>query len=181
MANEVNAIKSKVDRDKMKRALHGRDRLLFVVGVSLGLRISDLLPLKVGDLRGQDTLYIAEKKTGKRRPIKLNATVRKEVAKLDGEDDEYLFRSKRSHHKPIDRVQAYRILNAAAERAGIAGKIGGIGTHTLRKTHGWMLYENGTDITRIMRILKHSSERETLKYIGIEQQELDEAVEAIEV
>ncbi|MGY4690310.1 tyrosine-type recombinase/integrase [Salibacterium sp. K-3] len=188
MANEVHAIKSAKDRQKMKDALHGRDRLLYVMGVSLGLRISDLLTIKVGDVRGKDRLYMTEEKTGKRREIKLSASVRKEIAQLYGDDDggknvsddAYLFRSKRSN-KPIDRVQAYRILNAAAERAGIAGNIGRIGTHTLRKTFGWMLYENGTDITRIMHILRHSSERETLRYIGIEQDEIDEAYEGIEV
>ncbi|MFB4163665.1 tyrosine-type recombinase/integrase [Alteribacillus sp. JSM 102045] len=182
MPNEVNAIKSKRDRNKMKSALHGRNRLLFTVGVSLGMRISDLLTLKVGDLRGKDTLIINEGKTDKKRRIKLNATIRKEVAQLKGvRDDEYLFRSAKGDNRPISRVQAYRILNAAAERAGIADKIGGIGTHTLRKTHGWILHENGVDITRIQAMLNHSSPAITLQYIGITQDEIDDAYEAIEI
>ncbi|MBB6449616.1 integrase [Geomicrobium halophilum] len=182
MANEVNAIKSKRDRNKMKNALHGRNRLLFTVGVSLGLRISDLLTLKVGDLRGKETLVLPEQKTGKTRYIKLNATVRKEMKELTGvSDEEYLFRSAKGDNRPISRVHAHRILNDAAKRAGIADKVGAIGTHTLRKTHGYILHDNGTDITRIMTMMGHSTPAMTLKYIGVTKDEIDQAYEAIEV
>ncbi|WP_345742758.1 hypothetical protein [Bacillus pumilus] len=57
MANTVDAIKNKRDIERMKKALHGRDLVMFVLGVSLGLRISDLLTIRVGDLRGQSFNY----------------------------------------------------------------------------------------------------------------------------
>ncbi len=72
MANAVDAIKTKRDINRMKNALNGRDKDMFVFGVSLGLRISDLLTLKNGDLRGQTHLKLREGKTGKMRPIKLS-------------------------------------------------------------------------------------------------------------
>jgi integrase len=181
MSNAVEPIRDPKDVARMKAALHGRNRLMFVMGVSLGLRISDLLALKLGDVRGKERIKIKEKKTRKPREIKLSKTVMTEVAKLDGADDEYIFRSRQGGNKPISRVQAYRILNAAAERAGIAEKIGAIGTHTLRKTHGYKHYQNGVHITRIMAILNHSSESTTLRYIGITAEEIDEAYDAIEV
>jgi integrase len=178
MSNTVEAITDKKDIERMKKALHGRDRLMFVMGVSLGLRISDLLSLKLGDVRGKTHLIIVEEKTKKRRPIKLSSTVMNEVAKLTGDDGDYIFQSRKGSNKPIGRVQAYRILNAAAERAGLALNIGG---HSLRKTFGYQLYAQGIDITRIMEILNHSTPAMTLKYIGITAKEIDDAYEAIEV
>lgn len=183
MANEVFPIKSKRDFNKLKNALNGRNRLLLTLGTAFGLRISDLLTLKVGDLRGQDSLIITEQKRKKKRKITFSSSVLREIKTYlsDADDKDYVFASRQGGGKPISRVQAYRILNDAAERAGIADKIGAIGTHSLRKTFGYRLHENGVDITRIMSILGHSSERETLRYIGITADEISEAYESIEV
>jgi integrase len=178
MSNTVDAITDKKDLERLKKALHGRDRLMFIMGVSLGLRISDLLSLKIGDVRGKTHLKLREQKTKKLRPIKLSQTVLNEVARLDGSDDEYIFKSRKGDNKPISRVQAYRILNGAAERAGLDITIG---THTLRKSFGYALYKQGIDITRIMEIFGHSTPAMTLKYIGITAQEIDAAYEAIDI
>jgi len=184
MANEVFPIKSKRDFNKLKNALNGRNRLLLTLGTAFGLRISDLLTLKAGDLRGQDSLIITEQKRKKKRKITFSSSVKHEIKEHIGDesaDDDYVFASRKGGGKPISRVQAYRILNDAAERVGISDKIGGIGTHSLRKTFGYRLYENGVNITLIMSMLNHSSERETLKYIGITADEIEAAYESIEV
>lgn len=181
MSNEVQAIKSKRDFNKLKKALAGRNQLLLILGTSFGLRISDLLKLKIGDVRGKDSLTLTESKRKKNRPITFSKSVKQAVKDLQGDDNEYLFKSRKGTNKPISRVQAYRILNEAAERAGIAEKVGGIGTHSMRKTFGYRLYEQGIDVSRIMTILGHSSEKETLRYIGITNQEISEAYEAIKV
>jgi integrase len=178
VSNTVEPIRNKKDIDKIKNALNGRDRLMFVMGVSLGLRISDLLALKIGDLRNKTHVTVKESKTKKNRPITLSKTVMAEVAKLTGSDDEYVFQSRKGDNKPISRVQAYRILNDAAERAGVNVTIG---THSLRKSFGWQLYKQGLDITRIMAILGHSTPEMSLKYIGITSEEIDQAYEAIEI
>lgn len=181
MANEVNPIKSKRDFNKLKNALKpGRDRLLLQLGTAFGLRISDLLSLKVGDLRGQTSLKITEAKRGKTRVITFSASVKKLVNELEGADEDYVFASRKGAN-PISRVQAYRILNEAAERAEIAQKIGNIGTHTLRKTFGYRLYEMNIAVDRIAAILGHSSEKDTLKYIGITADEISVAYESIAI
>jgi integrase len=180
-ANAVQPIREKRDTEAMKQALNGRDRLMFVMGVSLGLRIGDLLALRIGDLRGKTHITVKEQKTKKQRYIKLSDNVMKEIAKLDGDSTEYVFKSRQGENKPISRVQAYRILNSAAERAGIADKIGAIGTHTLRKTFGYQLYQKGVDITRLMEILSHSTPTMTLNYIGITRDEIDAAYDAIDI
>ncbi|GAF24069.1 phage integrase [Bacillus sp. JCM 19047] len=69
--------------------------MLFVLGINVALRISDLISLKVGDLRGKYA-YVKETKTGKTRRIMLNQSVRKEISVLaDLEDDEFLFPSRK--------------------------------------------------------------------------------------
>ena len=88
MANEVNPIKSKRDFNKLKNALKpGRDRLLLQLGTAFGLRISDLLSLKIGDLRGQTSLKITEAKRSKTRVITFSAAVIKLVNELEGADE----------------------------------------------------------------------------------------------
>lgn len=48
-----------------------------------------------------------------------------------------------------------------------------IGTHSLRKTWGYNVYRRTKDIAPIMKVLNHSSASQTLKYIGIDQEEID--------
>lgn len=175
----VDAIKSKKDIARIKQHLHGRDRLLFILGISFGLRISDLLRLKIGDLRNKTFLEIREGKTGKKRRIDFSNTVLSEIKSLKGADTDYVFKSRKGDNLPISRTQAYRILNNAVSRAGIEGL--SIGTHTLRKTHGWLLYDNDVPLSRIMAMFGHSSEAVTARYIGITQDEIAAAYKAIEI
>jgi len=179
--NKVEPIRNPADIQAMKEALAGRNRLMFIMGVSFGLRITDLLTLKLGDLRGKDFFMIGEEKTKKKRKITLSEAVKEEIAQLDGSDNDYVFRSRQGGNKPISRVQAYRILNDAAKRAGILEKVGSIGCHSLRKTFGYQLHSKGIDITRIMAIFGHSSPEITLAYIGITDEEISDAYLMIEV
>ncbi|MGG3717398.1 site-specific integrase [Heyndrickxia ginsengihumi] len=178
--NTVEPIRNKSDIERMKKALHGRNLLLFTIGINSALRISDILALKVGDVRGKDTLMLKEQKTGKTKQFRLNKSIQKAVRELvpaDAKDDDWLFPS-RQGTKPISRVQAWRILNEAAERAGVDVAIG---THTMRKTMAYHAYKSGTDISLLMRVLNHSSQRETLRYIGITQEQVDDVFESLDL
>lgn len=179
--NSVDAITKKRDINRMKKALpEGRDRLLFTIGINSLLRISDLLQLKVSDVFNangtpKDQLVVSETKTGKRRYITLNTSIKKELRKLDNrtDGDAFLFRSRKGGgSKAISRVQAYRILNAAADRAGITLQIG---THTLRKTGARHMYENGSPLALLMELLNHTSEAVTLRYIGVNKDDIRKA------
>lgn len=151
-----------------------RNYFLFVMGINTGLRISDLLPLKVKDIRGRTHILIREKKTGKPKKFLINTTLRKEITEYtDGmNDEEYLFKSERGN-KPIQRVQAYKILRRVAEQVGLEE----IGTHTLRKTFGYHHYKFHKDVAILQNILNHSSPSVTLRYIGITQDEMDKSLE----
>ena len=64
-------------------------------------------------------------------------------------------------------------LNVAARSVGITERIG---THSLRKTFGFFAYQQGIDLTMIQKLLNHSSQTETLRYIGITQEQMDKVV-----
>jgi integrase len=180
--NIVEPIRDKRHIAAMKKALHGRDLLLFIFGINSGLRISDILKLKVGDVRGKDSIAIREEKTGKTKRFIFNDAIKSAVKSLvpdDASDDEYLFKSRKGANKPITRVAAYRVLNEAAQRAGIANKIGPIGCHSLRKTFGYHAYKNGVDLSLLQSIFNHSSQSITLRYIGVTQDDIDEVYTSI--
>lgn len=174
--NEVQPLKDKRDIERMKQALADspRDLLLFIIGINTTLRISDILNLRVGDVSG-DYIELKEKKTGKTKRIRINKSVKNAVNKLvdkKADPNDWLFPSRKGNN-PITRVQAWRILNNAAKRAGIADRIR-FGTHSLRKTAAYHAYKNGVDLAVLMRLLNHSSQKETLRYIGIDNEQIDE-------
>jgi integrase len=151
-----------------------RNWFLFVLGINTGLRISDILKLKVKDVKGKSHLVIYEQKTGKYKRFKINRELQQHILSYTAnmDDEDYLFRSLRSP-LPIKRVQAYRILNRAAKKVGISE----IGTHTLRKTFGYHFYQRTKDVALLQEIFNHSSPSVTLRYIGINQDIIDKAID----
>ncbi|WP_078390696.1 tyrosine-type recombinase/integrase [Shouchella patagoniensis] len=181
-ASKVEPIRSLQHIKLIKESLTGRDRLLFVLGINVALRISDLICLRIRDLRGKYA-YITESKTGKTRRIMLNQSVRDEITKLNGRpDEEYLFPSRKKSgdgtEKHISRQQAYNIINGAVKRLGLLDEIGKVGTHTLRKTQCYHAYKNGTDLAFLQSMLGHSSQAVTLAYIGITDDNIDAIYES---
>ena len=168
---EVQPIRNleKIRDMKNQLALSGaRNVLLFSMGINTGLRISDLLSLKVEDVRGVNQYVLKEKKTGKSKRILLHAVQNdiQEYVKFKN-DNEYLFASKKGNG-PITRVQAYRILNSAARVVGLDE----IGTHTLRKTFGYHFYRSNHNVAMLQKLFNHASPAITLRYIGITQDEI---------
>jgi integrase len=56
-----------------------------------------------------------------------------------------------------------------------------LGTHSMRKTRGYFLYQSTKDIGRVMKMLRHSSEGVTLRYIGITQDDVDKDFVSLEI
>ena len=162
-----------------------RNELLFILGINVGLRISDILKLKVKDLTKlntkapKDYVIITEIKTRKTKKFYIGDIVKKVIENYMKENDNpgfdtYIFLSRKGINMPITRQQAYRIINNAAESLGIVerndqGNLihGEIGTHTLRKTFGYHSFQNGTSLELLMDLFNHSSKTQTLRYIGI--------------
>ncbi|RFB15373.1 site-specific integrase [Bacillus sp. HNG] len=165
--NKIDEIKAVLKKQSQ------RDLLLFVFGINTGIKISDLLSLRIEDVWDdsgmKDFLYVKDSEEVK--AYYLNNRIKNELSEylrtIEFRGSDFLFKSKKDN-QPISRQQAYRIINHAAREVGIPGKIG---THTLRKTFGYHAYLKGIAISILMDIYNHHSPSETFKYIGINKEE----------
>lgn len=169
----VQPIRDPEKLEEMKQLLNPRDSFMFSLGINVGIRISDLLQLRVKDIRGKNHLVITEGKTKKQKRFLINSKLKELIYNYtEGMDpEEWLFPS-RTGSNPISRIQAYRILNKAGHELGLED----IGTHTLRKTFGYWFYKNTKDVAMLQEIFNHSAPSITLKYIGINQDTMDDAL-----
>ena len=151
-----------------------RDLLLFTVGINCGLRISDIIALNVGDVRNKAYIQLTEKKTGKFKKFPVNAKLKPmfEEYTQGKKSDEPLFKTVFKNR--IDRFAAYHIIKNACKEAGLLERVG---THTMRKTFGYHHYKKFKDVAMLQKIFNHSSPQITLRYIGIEQDEIDKSFE----
>ncbi len=182
--NPVEPIRDKKKILAIKRNLkeegNSRNYLLFVMGINTALRISDLLAIKVGDIidkKGyiKDYLHIKEQKTGRNTRIYINELVKQALENyFDStkamDPDSYLFKSERSN-KPLDRVRVWMMIQEWIKEAGLEGER--YGTHSLRKTWGYQARNQGVSIEQISEKLGHKSVTITKRYIGINQEEIN--------
>jgi len=177
--SEVNAVKTTEEVFLVSHLLKLRhsDQMsdIWNIGLNLALRISDLLSIKFTHIY-DDRLSIKESKTRKTTSIKLNEKALKFISRIkaDNPTHVYLFQSHRNQQsinrepRPLTRRAVSKAFAAVGEEINIH-----LGTHSMRKTRGYHLYKATNDIARVMRMLRHGSERETLRYIGVTQQEID--------
>ncbi|WP_234288470.1 tyrosine-type recombinase/integrase [Listeria ivanovii] len=84
-------------------------------------------------------------------------------------------RKKNGGERPLSRQQGWYIISKAGKKAGLQH----LGTHSMRKTFGYHLYKNGVGLELIQLLSNHSSPKITLRYIGIEQEDKDQAVSSL--
>ncbi|HEY2166251.1 MAG TPA: site-specific tyrosine recombinase XerD [Jatrophihabitantaceae bacterium] len=150
-------------------ALAVRDRALLEVLYGTGARISEAVGLAVDDLDLDDRSVLLSGKGGKQRRVPLGSYAARAV-------DAYLVQARpalsaagrgtptlflNSRGGPLSRQSAWTILNAAAERAGLAG---GISPHTLRHSFATHLMEGGADVRVVQELLGHASVTTTQIY-----------------
>lgn len=187
--NSVEPIRSKKKIEDMKKYLLGssvRDYALFVFSINTALRISDILKLRWEDVLEPDKkfkkqIYIREKKTGKEKRFILNknaieALQRLIEARKPVHLGEYIFTSRQGGNRPITAVRAWQIIKEAAKAVGVRGEIG---CHSTRKTWGYHAWKNGVPLAVIMEALNHSSLNITKRYLGITQDDINEAIEKL--
>ncbi|MDH5164533.1 tyrosine-type recombinase/integrase [Heyndrickxia oleronia] len=170
---DVQPIRSKQQLEDMKWALKrhcsDRDYLLFLLGINTGLRVGDLLRLKVSDLKNKKRVSIQEGKTKKPRTINISNIYEEVQEYIKTVQSTWLFPSRKGT-QAITPTQAYRQLNKAADFAGVEH----VGTHTMRKTFGYWFYKQTKDVAKLQMILNHSHPEITLTYIGITEEEIEE-------
>ena len=176
--NKVEPIRNTEKIEEMKKQLQNNHRnyILFLLGINCGLRVSDLLKLKVKDIKNSSHIRLREKKTNKYKKHFLNDSLKEKlngyIVKENLKNEDYIFQSREGENEPISRIQAYRILNKAAAKIGLEK----IGTHSLRKTFGYHHYQKHKDIATLQLIFNHSNPATTLEYIGINQDMIDNSV-----
>ncbi|RIU93310.1 tyrosine-type recombinase/integrase [Oceanobacillus picturae] len=175
---DVQPIRNKQQIDDMiwslKRHCTERDYILFLLGINSGLRVGDMLKLKVKDVKGKKRVAIQEGKTKKKRIINLNNLYSIIQEYIKTVNSEWLFPSRKGD-KSISTTQAYRQLKKAGEMVDIPE---GIGTHTMRKTFGYWHYKQNKDIEALQQILNHSDIKATKRYIGITEDEINNTLES---
>ena len=154
----------------LKRFCGERDYILFLLGINTGLRVGDMVKLKVKEVKKKKEFMIQEGKTKKPRKIYITGLYDVLNNYINTLDSQWLFPSRKGD-KPITTVQVWRQLNKAAEMAEIEH----IGTHTMRKTFGYWHYKQYKDVAKLQMILNHSHPSITLKYIGITDEEIEDS------
>ena len=191
-----------LDNDEIQRVsicftgpYEARNRGLFMLGVSTGGRISELLSLTIGDVYQNhhpvsDLLFDKSiVKSGEvSRAVPVNRDGRQAIADLVAWHRER-YRTSRAHRPlfpsrnkrgsiAMNRQTAHEILKKAFTAAGLNGKLA---THSLRKSFAQRLYEESSDIYLVQELLGHKSVATTQKYLGVNYQSARQACERMAV
>ena len=140
---------------------------------NLGLRISDIVKLRLCDIVLDGDRYrleIVEQKTGKSRvftvPLVIQQYIENYCLRNGLRRDELIF--------PLTERAIQKQLKIVCDYLGFKG----ISTHSFRKWYATEIYKNsGYDIALVQRLLQHSSAATTQRYIGIEPQRIEAAIQ----
>ena len=173
-----------------------RNRSLFMIGVSTGGRISELLSLQIGDVYQNDKpvtdllfdkSIVKGKETSRAVPVNvdgrhaIDALVNwhRERDENTEVSDRPLFVSRNGQGKQrMSRRTAHNVLKMAFQRAGLNGHLA---THSLRKSFAQRLYDRTGDIFAVQEMLGHKNVATTQKYLGVNYANLRSAVEEMAV
>ncbi len=185
-----------LEEDEVQRTLEAfcgpyalRDRALFLLGVRSGFRISEMLSLRLIHVapRGRLVERVTVERQHMKKKIEGRTILLHPEAKAALElwieemrshgymtSDTFVFQSRKGRNCAVSRVQAYRVLADAFERASITGNLG---THTMRKTFANRVHERlGRDLLKTQRALGHKNINSTVSYLSFKQEEIDEAI-----
>lgn len=157
-----------------------RNLAIFTLGINTNLRASDLLRITLGQVRNLqpgDSFYLTEKKTSKKRAVTLNAASVRAIqdyleVRRHTTDKTPLFLSRKASNQAITVSHLNRLVK---EWCLTVKARGNFGSHTLRKTFGYQHRKMGTDIPTLMVAFNHSSQKQTLDYLGISPDEIKQA------
>ena len=140
---------------------------------NLGIRVSDIIKLRLCDIVRDGErfrLSIVEQKTGKERVFTVPLVIQQYI-------ENYCLRNSIG---PTERIFPITERMIQKQLAIVCKYLGyeGISTHSFRKWYATEIYRNnGFDIALVQRLLQHSSAATTQRYIGIEPQRIEKAIE----
>ena len=189
-----------IDIIKELLAHKSRDRCLFTLGINTAFRANELLSITIGqvqDLNAGDALRIRQTKTKKVRSVPLNSKVIDDIQAWLGQHpacrtipdpDCFLFVSQRGAVLTVPTVSNMvktwcRNAKCYAATSGLDIDLkGNFGSHTLRKTWGYhQRMHNNAQLPVLMDAFGHTTQRQTLQYLGIEEKEITELYEQLEL
>ena len=152
-----------------------RNYTIFQLGKATLLRVSDVLSLEFSDVFSPDGVlkeraYITDQKTGKPntlylKPIENDLLLYHKWLVDEGIESPWLFPSTANPQQHITRKQYYKIMTKTGDLLGINY----LGTHTMRKTGAYRVYEQTNyNIGFVMNLLNHSDQKATLSYLGLD-------------
>ena len=177
-----------------KRQIACRNKMMFLVGINIGLRASDLCRLQWSFFYNENGIFkefytLMPKKTQKHKKfvkIFFNKTVKKAIENYTNNYpienmEDYLFKSRKGD-KYLTEISLGRIIKDAAKEAGIEKNIC---SHSLRKTWAYTIWHNADDkskaLVMLQQCLAHSDSVTTMKYIGIMDEEKKDMYESVEL
>lgn len=148
-----------------------RDLAILEMLFSTGMRVSELVSLKVSDIKGEDEIPILGK-GGKRRVVFLSPNSKEALGVYltsHPGKSEALFVSKFQPEKPLTVRSVQRIVQKYAQLAGLSEKVT---PHTLRHTFATDLLKSGADLRAVQALLGHSSVTTTQRYTHVTDKHL---------
>ena len=193
MINMFNKHIDEAENDS-QRQIACRNKMLFLIGINVGLRASDLVTLKWnffynGDGSFKEFYTLQPKKTRKQKKfVKLyfNQVVKKAITDYTEEYpiedmNEYLFKSRKGNGH-ITEISLGRIIKDTAEEVGINKNIC---SHSLRKTFGFWAWHNAEDknkaLVTLQMVFNHSDTQTTLRYIGLLNSEIEDMFNSVDL
>ena len=164
-----------------------RNYTIFQVGKATLLRVSDVLSLYYHDIFDDEgnvhkNAYIHDQKTGKPntlylRPVEQDLLIYRQWLQKHNLVGKWLFPSTQRPQQHINQRQYYQIMSRVGDLLGINY----LGTHTMRKTGAYRVYEQTNhNIAVVMKLLNHSSEKMTLAYLGLDQDSTENILDHID-
>ena len=180
---KVDPIRSEKDIRTIKKLLADkpRDLAIFTLGINTNLRASDLVRIKVGQVRHLkpgEHFSLIEKKTGKERKVTINNSVYQAIQGLlktltEAEDTSPLFQSRKGLKQPLCVPYLSNLVKSWCRAVNLRGNYG---AHSMRKCMGFIHRTVfGTDIPTLMVMFNHSSQKQTLTYLGIQESDIQDA------
>ena len=158
-----------------------RDKLLFIIGINSGIRVQDILQIRIRDVRHKalgDRIVLTEQKTGKENVVIINHEIFDAMQQYlaDGEhsEDDYLFKSRKGDNYPLTTFRVMKMIKGWTDAINLQGNFG---AHTLRKTWCYMQRtEYGVSWEVIAKRLNHSNPAITRRYLGVKEEEVEQAL-----
>jgi len=172
-----------------RKSLRTRNWAIWTIGVSFGIRASDVCTLKMRYLFNEDNTFrgrlrINEKKTGKLNNMLITESIQDALLKYIGSlnntpcYDDYLFPSNKNKTEPLEKQQRWRIFDSAGKALNLPYNVG---AHTMR--HSFQSIVASVDktkidmnfITKAQFMLNHTDQRTTMRYLKVFEQISDKA------